>query len=257
MDQKNRQYLAEQTFPSRLDQLSIIGEFIAEAAGRTDMSPRGVFAVQMAVDEAATNIIIHGYGGRAEGPIHIACWLEEGDFAVELRDNGRTFDPERVPEPDLQNPLETRREGGLGIFLMRKMMDRVEFTQEGDENVVTMFRRCVATAGLSADTAVVSPQGRIDATTSPDLEQRLRESMQAGRLFLMVDLAQVTYVSSSGLRVLLVVAKELGQRGGHLVLCCPQPGVTKVLQITGFSEILPLYPSREAALKALEVSSNV
>jgi len=72
----------------------------------------------------------------------------------------------------------------------------------------------------------------------------------------VVDLAQVTYLSSGGLRVLLVIAKELRERGGQVVLCCAQPNVARVLRITGFSEIFPSFDTREAALRALEQESG-
>jgi anti-anti-sigma factor len=161
-----------------------------------------------------------------------------------------------VPEPDLHTPLEDRQEGGLGIFLMRRMMDRVEFARVGDENVLTMVRRCTPNAGLVAGTTLVTPKGRIDATTSGQLERMLRGAIEAAQRFVLVDLSQVTYISSSGLRVLLVAAKELHQRDGSLVLCCLQPSVNRVVQMTGFAEIFPLYGTRDAALQALEASRS-
>jgi anti-anti-sigma factor len=81
----------------------------------------------------------------------------------------------------------------------------------------------------------------------------LRAPIDADQRFVVVDMSQVTYLSSSGLRVLLVAAKELHQRNGGLLLCCLQSSVSRVMQMTGFAEIFPLYQSREAALQALEV----
>jgi anti-anti-sigma factor len=256
MHPNRRQHLTEGTFPAQLDQLCAISEFITAAARRQDMGKRDIFALQMAVDEAATNIIMHGYGEEGAGSIRIACWKEADDFIVELRDRARRFDPSTVPEPDLHNPLEERREGGLGIYLMRRMMDRVDFARQGEDNVLTMVRHCTPSAGPAAGTAVVSPKGRIDATNSPQLERMLREPLEAGQRSVVVDLSQVTYLSSSGLRVLLIAAKELHEHGGNLLLCCPLSGVARVLRMTGFAEIFPLYQTREAALHALEVGGG-
>ncbi len=253
MEPRGRQQAIEGTFPAQLEQLSAIGDLVGAAARQHGMGERDIFALQMAVDEAATNIILHGYGAPGEGPIHVSCWKEGDDFYVELRDRAPPFDPSTIAEPDLHNPLEERREGGLGIYLMRRMMDHVEFARRGDENVLTMVRHCTPAAGLPAGTAVVSPRGRVDATTSSQLERALREPIAAGRCSVLVDLAQTTYISSSGLRVLLVAAKELNRRGGSLLLCCAQPGVSRVLRMTGFAEIFPLYQTRDAALHALEV----
>ena len=256
MSPVERRPLAEGTFPARLDQLQAIGELVAEAGRRMELDERALYAVQTAVDEAATNIILHAYGREGEGPIHIACWQEGEDFIVEMRDYGRPFDPSRVPEPDLHAPLEKRREGGLGLFLMRRMMHRVEFARRGEENILTMVRHRTPAVCLPPAAPILSPQGRLDAAHTPQLEQMLREALGGNPPALIVDLAQVTYLSSSGLRVLLVAAKRLRQSGGHLLLCCPQPAVARILRLTGFVEILPVYPTREAALKAVEVPSG-
>jgi anti-anti-sigma factor len=252
MNASGRQNLADKVFPARLDQLCSIAEFITTAARQRHMGERDVFAVQMAVDEAVTNIMTHGYADQPDGNLHLACWQEGDDLVIEIRDRGRPFDPDEVPEPDLHTPLEDRQEGGLGIFLMRRMMDRVEFTREGDDNVLTMARHCTPRAGFVAGTSLVTPKGRIDATTSPQLERALLGAIEAAQRFVLVDLSQVTYISSSGLRVLLIAAKELHQRDGNLILCCLQPSVNRVMQMTGFAEIFPLYGTRDAALQALE-----
>ena len=242
-----------QSFPARLEQLAAIGEFVSRCAQQADMDERDIFAIQMAVDEAATNIVLHAYGPDQSGPIQVICWQEGNNFFVQLRDYGRPFDPSLVPAPDLESPLEDRREGGLGIFLMRRMMDHVEFAREGRENVLTMVRHHVARRpGLAACAAILLPRGRIDAAASAQLARMLGQPLQAGQHSLVVDLSQVSYISSSGLRVLLVKAKELHRHGGRLFLCCAQPGVERVLRMTGLAEILPLYRTRDAALNALE-----
>ncbi len=256
MSLAERRPLAEGTFPARLDQLQAIGELVAEAGRRMDLDERALYAVQTAVDEAATNIILHGYDQEGKGPIHIACWQAGDDFIVEMRDYGRPFDPSNVPEPDLHAPLEKRREGGLGLFLMRRMMNRVEFSRRGAENILTMVRRRTPAVCPTPMAPILFPQGRLDAAHTPQLEQMLQEALGGNPPALIVDLAQVSYLSSSGLRVLLVAAKRLRRSGGHLLLCCPQPAVARVLRLTGFIEILPVYPTREAALKAAEVPSG-
>lgn len=257
MGRNDRQTIVERTFPTRLDQLTAISEFITDGAQALGVAEQELFAIQMAVDEAATNIILHGYleAGR-EGSFWVGCWKEGTDFVVQLRDQGRPFDPAAVPAPDLNAPLEEREEGGLGIFLMRRLMDRVAFSMEGEENVLTMVRHGVLADALATRTSVISPTGRIDATRAPELERMLRTPAEVGQKFLVVDLSQCTYLSSSGLRVLLVVAKELRDRGGNVLLCSPQANVTRVLRIAGFTEIFPLFETREAALNALEDRSG-
>lgn len=253
MSAQDREQLVERVFPAELDQLAGISAFAMDQAEALGMDDQGLFAVQMAVDEAATNVIIHGYQERGmEGEVRLLCWKERGSFVVQLRDHSPPFNSNEVPDPDLNTSLEKRQEGGLGIFLMRRLMDRVEFAREGDENVLTMARRLCSSTDTAVDVEVVFPQGRIDAARAPYLEQLFRQPLSSGTSHLVVDLSQVTYLSSSGLRILLIVAKQLREQAGRLALCCPRPGVARVLDITGFTEIIPLYETRDAALSALE-----
>lgn len=127
---------------SRLTNLTHIAEYVAERAARAGLNEEEVFAVQMAVDEACTNSIEHGYQGAENGEVRVCCYTENDDFIVRITDFGRAFDPSSVPEPDLSGPLEERQIGGLGLFFMRKLMDSVEFVcNVGGCNQILMRKR--------------------------------------------------------------------------------------------------------------------
>lgn len=117
----------ELTVESDLNNLAQIGEFVTRAALCLGLDGQQAFEVQMATDEACTNIVEHAYGIGVAGEINIRCTLEGEDFVVALRDHGRSFDPEQVAEPNLACPLEERQIGGLGLYFMRKLMDRIVF----------------------------------------------------------------------------------------------------------------------------------
>lgn len=85
------------------------------------------YQVQLAVDEACCNIIEHAYGAECDDPIEIRCDAGPEALTIQLHDHGKPFDPSRAANPDLKASLEERRIGGLGIFLMRQYMDKVEF----------------------------------------------------------------------------------------------------------------------------------
>jgi anti-sigma B factor antagonist len=93
-------------------------------------------------------------------------------------------------------------------------------------------------------------QGRLDTATAPQAETRLLGLFGAGTK-LVADLAQVTYISSAGLRVLLKAAKQARQEGGGFALAAPQAPVREVLEISGFDKILPIGATREEAVTAL------
>ena len=129
-------------FPGRFESLAKIGEFVARAAEEAGLDERATYAVQMAVDEACSNIIEHGYGGEDQGEIECTCRIDEDELTVILRDEGDSFDPTSVPDPNVAAELEDRKAGGLGIFFMRQLMDEVSFECSPETgNVLTMVKR--------------------------------------------------------------------------------------------------------------------
>ncbi|MBN2187698.1 MAG: ATP-binding protein [Dehalococcoidia bacterium] len=125
---------------SKLENLSVIADFVATVMMQLGIE-KGVYEVQTAVDEACTNIMKYAYSGK-EGVIAISCELQGNDFIITIVDSGKPFDPNMIPPPDLETDLEQRRIGGLGIHLMRKLMDKVNYnvdTQKG--NMLIMRKR--------------------------------------------------------------------------------------------------------------------
>lgn len=130
------------TVTGKFENLSLIGEFVTRAAQAAGLDDRAVYAVEMAVDEACSNIIEHAYGGEGRGDIECACRIDETGLTITLRDHGRPFDPQSIPQPNLQSDIEEREVGGLGIYLMRQLMDEVHFDFTSDEgNVLTLVKR--------------------------------------------------------------------------------------------------------------------
>lgn len=102
--------------------------------------------IVQAVDEAATNIVVHGYRG-APGALDIGAELVGDSIVITLEDTAPSFDPTSVPEPDLLMPPESRQPGGMGIHLMRLAMDSVgHASRPGGGNILTMTRRLDAPA---------------------------------------------------------------------------------------------------------------
>jgi serine/threonine-protein kinase RsbW len=129
-------------FSAHLDQLEAIRVFATQAARDAGMDERGVSAVELAVDEACSNIIEHAYQGIEPGDIECTCDAQADSLRIMIRDHGKPFDPNALQEPDLQASLEDRPLGGLGVFLMRNLMDSVRFEPLGQAgNLVTMVRR--------------------------------------------------------------------------------------------------------------------
>lgn len=133
--------VTRQTFPGCYDSLDDIRRFAARSAESAGLSAEETYAVQLAVDEASANIIDHAYGGECQGDIECICTVEPDALTIELRDRGQPFDPTDVAEPDLECPLDDRQTGGLGLVLMRKLMDAVRFEFGDEGNTLTLVKR--------------------------------------------------------------------------------------------------------------------
>lgn len=135
------------TYTAQFENLDLVRSFVAESAEACGLEPAAVYAVQMAVDEAFSNIIEHAYGGESTQKIQCECRIEKNGLSVSLKDCGKPFDPKDVPIPDLSADLEDREVGGLGLFFIQQLMDDVQF-RFGTEpetgktcNILTMLKR--------------------------------------------------------------------------------------------------------------------
>ena len=129
------------TVPGRYDRLEQIAKFIEQAGEAAGLDTVAICRCQLAVDEACTNIIEHGYQGEDRGPIEIECDGSAGELVITISDRARPFDAEAVPQPHLGDALEDVQVGGLGLFFMRQVMDAVEFTREDDGNKLVLVKR--------------------------------------------------------------------------------------------------------------------
>jgi serine/threonine-protein kinase RsbW len=130
------------TFPGQYDNLAKISEFVTGAARAAGLDSAGIYAVELAVDEACANIIDHAYGGEGIGEIECSVEILENGLKIILRDQGKSFDPEQVNPPKLGVPLEDLKPRGVGLYLMKKMVDEVHY-QAGLEghNVLMLVKR--------------------------------------------------------------------------------------------------------------------
>ena len=113
---------------AKFENLDRVREFVAESAEECGLEPAAVYAVQLAVDEAFTNIIEHAYGGESLEQIECTCQSDGVNLELTLIDCGKPFDPSLVPEPNLNAELEEREVGGIGLYFIYQLMDEVQFS---------------------------------------------------------------------------------------------------------------------------------
>lgn len=128
-------------FPARFEYLDQVRNQVAQEARAAGFSDKAVYAVQLAADEAASNIIEHAYEGRADASFEVSCEFQRDRLVITFVDQGKSFDVSKVRKPDVKADLSERKIGGLGIFLMRKLMDEVHYKSTGSENILTLTKR--------------------------------------------------------------------------------------------------------------------
>lgn len=128
------------TIPSSTRFLEDVREFVSEHALDAAFSEADVEQLKIAVDEACTNVIEHAYNGEGEHPIDIAVILKPDRFTIRIRDRGKKFDPTGYKEPDLLEYAKTRKSGGFGVHIMRRLMDQVEYRTEGSTNECLLIK---------------------------------------------------------------------------------------------------------------------
>lgn len=132
-----------QIFPAQFEMLDAIREMAGDVARSAGFDEKDIYNVQLAVDEAASNIIEHAYEGIPDGRLELTAEVRNGNLVLSLRDWGTPFESMDVVEPDITANLEDRAIGGLGLFFMRKLMDEVHFLPRSEDgNLVTMIKCC-------------------------------------------------------------------------------------------------------------------
>jgi serine/threonine-protein kinase RsbW len=125
---KSKNKLNELRVKSKTENLSVIRDFVSEKALDAGLPMATVENIMLAVDEACTNIIKHAYKSSPEGKIILNIDYDEKKFTITIIDYGKSFEPNSVPLPNLQKYYREHKVGGLGIYLMKSLMDDVKYT---------------------------------------------------------------------------------------------------------------------------------
>ncbi len=128
------------TSAAELESLSEFRKFISDCCAKFQIPNEVVLDLKLAVDEACTNIIEHGYKGMDPGSIILSFRIETGRILVSITDFGRVFEPVQTSRPDVEAALEDRKLGGLGLFLIYQTMDNIDYQTSEDGNTLTFTK---------------------------------------------------------------------------------------------------------------------
>ena len=251
--------------PPRLSALRDVSRMVEGFGAAHRLDESRVYMLNLALDELITNSVNYGFDGVAEPRIEITLWISGRLLVLTITDNGCRFDPTERARPDLSSPLEERPEGGLGLHLVRTFADRVTYQYTEGENRLTLEHNHVpverpeeADRPMEAEVVeerhegvlVLAPVGRLDSANVSDFEASVMKRIGGGERRLVVDFSRLDFISSSGLRVLLLAAKALTAGSGTLVACSMKPHIEEVFRVSGFDRLIPVKATRAAALES-------
>ncbi len=126
--------------PAQINYLPVLRNFISRVASSYKFSKSEVNALTISVDEACTNIIKHGYQNIQSGSITINVHVKTDRLVVELIDRGTNFNPNQVSDPNISQYIQNGKKGGLGIFIMKKFLDDIQYITSGKANILRLIK---------------------------------------------------------------------------------------------------------------------
>lgn len=123
-----------------LPELDRVSAAVEDFLGCCGVSMKDAYQIQLVLDELVTNVICHGFDAQGGQPIDISLSRSDEGLEMLIEDGGKPFNPLDAPEPDLSSPVEQRSIGGLGVHIVRKMMDHVSYTRSDGKNTLRLRR---------------------------------------------------------------------------------------------------------------------
>jgi serine/threonine-protein kinase RsbW len=133
--------MPSKTFAGQYTSLAAIADFIAQAAQAAGLNSKDTYAVKLAVDEACSNIIEHGYQEQEGTKIYCSYKILKDGLKITIQDWGKPFSPDEIPDPDFNVSLFDLGPRGAGLYFMKNLMDEIKWDFEsGDGNILTMVK---------------------------------------------------------------------------------------------------------------------
>ena len=241
------------TIAADLVELTRVMQFIDDFCTRISASTADTSALHLALEEIVTNVITHGYHDDPSCSLTVQLEaLPAGRIRAVVIDDAPAYNPLARPEVNTDLPLEARPVGGLGVHLVKRLMDVCQYEHRDGRNVFLIERKLGKAAGASAviqiatsrleSSATLALSGRLDGLSSPELEQQVTGLTASGVRTLVFDLSGLDYVSSAGLRVFIIAAKKLKAAGGTAQFTSLTPAVHDVFHVSGLITALGVAP---------------
>src|SRR3954453_14399227 len=123
---------------NRIAEVARLVDAVDSFGSHAGLSSDLTYRLTLSLDEIVSNVIRHGYSDTSDHTVDVRLTVVDGVVTAIIEDDGHPYDPRESPEPDLSMPVEQRGPGGLGIFLVKQMMDSIEYATRNGRNVLTV-----------------------------------------------------------------------------------------------------------------------
>lgn len=124
-----------------VQQIELLAEYIDSIADETGINPSLAMSLNLALEEAVTNVIMYAYPEGTDGTVDIITEANDGLLTFIIKDSGKAFDPTQKEDADVTLSAEERQIGGLGIFLVKQIMDTVNYQRIDSQNILTLTKK--------------------------------------------------------------------------------------------------------------------
>lgn len=129
------------TLHNDVQQIELLAEYIDSIADETGINPSLAMSLNLALEEAVTNVIMYAYPEGTDGTVDIITEANDGLLTFIIKDSGKAFDPTQKEDADVTLSAEERQIGGLGIFLVKQIMDTVNYQRIDSQNILTLTKK--------------------------------------------------------------------------------------------------------------------
>lgn len=251
---------------NEVSDIGIARDTLDQLARERGIPVRALVQLQVALDEVVSNVIKHSWGDGASHELVVRMTVQPDSVDLEIVDDGREFDPTVVTTPALGPDGERPRAGGLGIRMIKRLVDQFTYERVQGRNHTRLRKACeIGTAIRGGDemnglrigqtraggVCVVTLAGRIDSTNANDMLAELARLISSGERSILVDLGSVLYLTSAAFRALLIATDQAERQAAKFALCSLAGHVRELFEMGGLLDVFRIHNSREEALKDL------
>lgn len=236
---------------NQLNEVTRIAQFIEELGMSLQLPASITLSINLAIEEAITNIIRYGYPSHKESEIMLRTSVAPGKLVARIIDDGISFDPTTVKNTsDSAQSLDQQLTKGLGLFLIRRTMDKVEYHSVDNHNELILTKNIdmdfkpEATLKTNLcqieEVTILTIEGRLDTANTNEFNIVIQPLLDGQSSNIIVNCEGLTYISSSGLRSLITLQKSVTQQKGELALEAMKPEIRKIFDMTGCSGLFQI-----------------